>query len=232
MPQAGKEQGGFSRAAVHVPRSPVRTSCTSLSLLAPGAGGDHSHFSGGTSALSCSPSGLGPRGCPSPHHTCCSVPTHARSAHCWVQLSRCCSRLLLRADTGSKPGQEEEQRVVSAHCDASLRLRRCHSTARTSVSPELLPRQGKLCKELRSFISSFSLCCHAPSVPAQQRQRKPRQTAKVRRDLPWIACEASDCLRTKGLLREEASLRPNCKQQRPPAPATNRQAISAYWKQL
>lgn len=33
-----------------------------------------------------------------------------------------------------------------------------------------------------SFLP-FCLCCQAPRLPAQQRQRKPRQTAKVRHDL-------------------------------------------------
>ena len=178
-----------------MPRSPACTSCTFLSLLTPGAGGDCSHFSGGKSAAPCSPSGLGPRECLSPH-TCCSIPTHTRSTHCWVRLSRCCPWLSLHADTGSKPGQEEEQCVVSARYGASPRLRRCHSTAQTAVSPELLPRQGKLCKELSSFISSFSLCCQAPRVPAQQRQRRPRQTAKVCPGLlakPLNPCESSGC---------------------------------------
>lgn len=76
--------------------------------------------------------------------------------------------------------------MVSACSDASLRLHWCHSRARTSASPDLLPRQGKLCKELP--ISLFSLCCPAPHVPAQQRQRKPHQAANVRHDLPWTAC--------------------------------------------
>jgi len=43
VPQAGGERGSFSRAAVHVPRSPVSTSRMFLSLLAPGPGGDRSH---------------------------------------------------------------------------------------------------------------------------------------------------------------------------------------------
>lgn len=83
--------------------------------------------------------------------------------------------------------------MVSAHCDASLRLCWCHHRALTSVSSELLPCQGKLCKELQRFISSLSLCCQAPHVPTQQRQSKPRQTTKVHHDLPRIACEAVDC---------------------------------------
>lgn len=42
--------------------------------------------------------------------------------------------------------------MVSACFDASLRLRWCHSGTRTSQSPELLPWQGKLCKELPIFF--------------------------------------------------------------------------------
>lgn len=104
--------------------------------------------------------------------------------------------------------------MVSACSDASLRLHWCHSRARTSASPGMRPRQGKLCKELP--ISLFSLCCPAPHVPAQQRQRKPHQAANVRHDLPWTANQRDT---------QEASRRPNCKQHTRPVPATNRQAI-------
>lgn len=47
--------------------------------------------------------------------------------------------------------------MVSACSDPSLSLCWYHSRTRTSASPELLPRQGKFCKELPIFFLIFSL---------------------------------------------------------------------------
>lgn len=173
-----------SPGAVHASRSPVYTSCTFLSLLAPQAGGDHSHSSG---APSCSSSGLGPRGCPSPHYTCCSIPTHARSAHCLVHLFRCCPRLSLCADTGSKPGQEEEQHVVSACYDPSLRLCRCHSTAQHQCCQAAPPAGKALQSTLEFHFFIFSLLSSSP-CPCTAK------TEETTADSKGLSCPALDCL--------------------------------------
>lgn len=107
--------------------------------------------------------------------------------------------------------------MVSARYDASLWLRRCHGTARPSASPESLPWQGKLCAELRSFISSFLslLPSSAPPCTAKTEETTTDGKGPSRPD-----CEAFLTAReSRGSSGRKASLRPNCEQRRRPTPS-------------
>lgn len=168
VPQAGEERGGFSRAGMHMPRGLCTHPALSFLCWHQGLEVTAATSQVGQVLLPAAPLDSGLEDFPLHTTPAAASPAHARCTHCQVQLPRCCPWLSRHADTGSKP-RHEEQHVVSAHYDASLRLYRCHSTAWTSVSPELLPWQEKLCREVWSFSLSFSLCCQAPHVPAQRR---------------------------------------------------------------
>jgi len=117
----------------------------------------------------------------------------ARSAHCRIQLSRRCPRLSLRADTGSEPGQEEEQRAVSARCEAPLRLRGRRS-ADISASRAASPA-GKALQIAPEFhIFLLSLCCQSSTCPCTA---KTEETAagsrRLSRPEPRAACETRGC---------------------------------------